>query len=187
MVALQPKLLKPEVQNRPCQPFAKLLLPSHIDRRKQGNLMTTIDPDILAAREATARALGLDPNTIAWPSGDGEPEETVPISQRLKLDRLSDEEWDIVAGFLPDEPRQAGMTQREFLDAVITVVGRGRAWTELQGLGLSSEAVRKRFARLARKGVWQELAAAAEDLSLSTSRRTVLRTIGHRAQQLTER
>lgn len=148
--------------------------------------MTTKNPDILAARDGAARALGLDPSTIAWPCGNHEPVETFPVSHRLKIDQLSDHEWDLIwtVGILPVEPRQAGMTQRELVDAVLTVVGRGRAWTELDSLGLSSEAVRKRFARLARKGVWQALAAKVDDLALSHPRRSAIQAIGFKAQQL---
>ena len=97
--------------------------------------MTTINPEILAARENAARALGLNPSTIAWPCADGQQLEPLPIQGQLKLDHLSDEEWDLIwnTGILPDEPRQASMTHRELVDAVLTVVGRGRAWTELDG------------------------------------------------------
>lgn len=130
-----------------------------------------------------ARNLGINPNIICQP-GDAPSLAKPPPSSRYKLDLLSDAEWAQInaSGILPDEPPQFGtLGNREILEAVITTVGHGRAWTFLDHCGVSSEAVRKKFSRLAAKGVWQRL-AVADGLDLRAKTRASITRIGHRAQ-----
>jgi len=140
--------------------------------------------DLGSTFETVLRNIGLDPRIVSLPSLKTNQSDQPPVSARFVLCRLTDEEWNEIdrAAIFPLEPPQAeAMRNREVLEAVITVVGQGRAWTMLDGCGLSSEAVRKKFARLARKGVWQGLAARAETLAVSGERQAELKTIGHRA------
>jgi hypothetical protein len=136
-------------------------------------------------RDAAARQLGLDPSIIAWPDDAGS-EAVEARSPRWNEPLPFDEaEWGQVAPCFPPEPPQAGAVgNRAIFDAVLRVVAGERAWSILDGATLSSEAVRKKFARLARKGVWQQLAEASGRLELSESRRSQLRAVGRRAQQL---
>ena len=136
-----------------------------------------------------ARNLGLDPNIISWGDGTTERPEEAPL-RRFDLEPLDDSEWDVIVtcGVLPPDPPQFDtMSMRVVLQAVIAVVAGGRPWTNLDDAGLSSEAVRKKFARLAAKGTWQELAAHVDDLGLSEMRKSQIRRIGVRAQQMARR
>lgn len=153
--------------------------------------MTDEMTDRIARMHEAARALGLDPATIAWPSADARTDDgTAPLARDddslLASAPLDDEEWAKLASLLPPEPSQAdAMGNRDLLDAVIAVAGRGRAWTDLDPDRISPEAVRKKFARLARQGTWQALHVAAKELGLSPSRLSELRNIATRAQRMT--
>lgn len=140
-------------------------------------------------RDLAARSLGLDPSLIAWGGATAATQEAAPV-RRFELELLEDVEWDIILAsrVLPADPPQFDtMSTREVLQAVLTVVACGRAWTNLDDLGLSSEAVRKKFARLAAKGVWQALAARADNLGLSDVRKAQLKSVGLRAKQQARR
>lgn len=135
-----------------------------------------------ALAEAPFRKLGLDPSIVTLPSKNAEDSAVRP--PRDTLCRLDDTEWASIerADVLPSEPPQAeAMGNREVLEAVITAVARNRAWTILDELGVSSEAVRKKFARFARRGIWQALADKAETIDLPSERRADLKAIGRRA------
>jgi transposase len=141
----------------------------------------TADP-LQSCRTAAALDLGIDPDTIAWPCDHPVAEPLPRLPRWNEPQPLADAEWCQVAGYFPPEPPQSGaITNRVVIDAVMRVVAGEQPWSVLDRTDLSSEAVRKRFARLARKGVWQQLGDAAAALELSESRRTQLRAIARRA------
>jgi hypothetical protein len=137
-----------------------------------------------ADRDAVLRALGLDPQTIVWDVPTSRP----AASLRQEISPLTDDEWREISAtqLLPTDVGQAAMSNRVFVGAVLSIVS-GRSWTDLDAAGVSSEAVRKKFARLALKGVWQSLASRADDLSLSPARRAALKAAGSRARQIERR
>ena len=145
---------------------------SEIEHSKTGDILQH-------RRDAAALELGLDPSIIAWPV-DASSEAVEPRGPRWNEPLpFDDTEWGQVAACFPPEPPQAGaIANRAVFDAVLRVVAGERAWSVLDGPAMSAEAVRKKFARLARKGVWQQLAAASGTLDLSESRRSQLRAIG---------
>lgn len=151
--------------------------------------MIKICDDVMSRREDAARQLGLNPNTIAWPNDHDDTylpvdDRILPSERRIETNRLVDSEWVVLSatGLLPSEPTQAGsMDNRSFIDAVLAVVGQGRAWTELDAKFVSSEAVRKKFARLSKVGFWQALGDAADNLALTSDRRREFKLIAVRA------
>lgn len=108
-----------------------------------------------------------------------------PIDEQIAT-ALTDDEWSILTetGLLPPEPTQAhALGNRTLVDAVLRTAGRNKPWTSLPTDGVASaEAVRKRFARLAQKGVWQALAVA--DVPLSHKRSTELKMAARHAAAL---
>jgi transposase len=148
--------------------------------QKNGEPKTT-DP-LQSCRTAAALDLGIDPDTIAWPCDHPVAEPPPRLPRWNEPQPLTDAEWCQVAGYFPPEPAQSGaITNRAIIDAVLRVVAGEQPWSVLEGTAPSSEAVRKRFARLARKGVWQQLGDAAAALELSESRRAQLRAVARRA------
>jgi hypothetical protein len=140
----------------------------------------TADP--LQSCRTAALDLGLDPDTIAWPCDQPLAEPPARRSRWNEPEPLADAEWFQIAAYFPPEPPQSGaITNRAIVDAVLRVVAGEQPWSVLEGTALSSEAVRKRFARLARKGVWQQLGDAAAALELSECRRAQLRAVARRA------
>jgi transposase len=143
--------------------------------------------ELQRGREAAARAIGLDPSIIVWPTE----QTSEPLEPRLQKPHwneplpLEDGEWAALAPYFPPEPPQAGaIVNRSILEAVLRVIAGERPWSVLDGTGVSSEAVRKRFARLARRGVWQQLAQAGETLDLPEGRLVQLRAVARRARKL---
>lgn len=123
-----------------------------------------------AARRRDLLAAGLNPDHIVFARRTDDADDDPPMSDRRTpaLVRLDDAEWAAIlaSGALPSEPSQAeAMDNRTFVEAVLSVVGRKYPWTLLDAHGLSSEAVRKKFARYAKKGVWQTLASRVETLT----------------------
>jgi transposase len=133
-------------------------------------------------------ALGIDVDTLpaAWrtparadASTHAPDSDNLPEPAELPL-ALTDAEWAHIAPLLPAEPPQAGTRpNREVLDRVLWVVGKGRRWTDL---GEGHEAVRRKFGRWAHLGVWQRLAAA--DAPLALERRRQLQRLAQRAARL---
>jgi hypothetical protein len=146
--------------------------------------------DAECPRDALLRASGIDPEAIVWSRSAVVGDVSLQSERGLVVCTLEDGEWSEIAGtgIFPQEPTQASaMSNRDLLAAVITIVGQSRAWTELDLLGISSEAVRKKFSRLARKGVWQALAISADKLELSAARRAALKAIGFKSSHMLRR
>lgn len=138
-------------------------------------------------RRDALRALGLNPDLIVFPRPTADEDvQTSPTSSNrrlLQIARLSDEEWAAILNseILPAEPPQHGaMGHREFVEAILTVVGRGARWTDLDPIGLSSEAVRKKFSRYQKKGIWVALSRRAQEIDLPAGLRAALRTAAAR-------
>lgn len=143
------------------------------------------NPDQLAA----LAALGIAPAAVAGPTSPGEDETAAPARRCLPAVTLDDAEWAIIAatGALPPDPPQAqAMATRTLLGALLAVIPASRAWTDLEP-GLPAEVVRKRFARLAAKGVWQRLASALADSALAADRKRQFAAIARRAVSLRRR
>jgi len=132
-------------------------------------------------------ALGIDPATLTEPTAPGlEPEAAPPARRCLSPVTFEDAEWAVIVatGALPADPPQAqSMTTRTFVGAVVAVVATARAWTDLEPV-LPAEAVRKRFARLAAKGVWQRLALAVADSPIAPARQLQFASAARRAASL---
>jgi len=122
--------------------------------------MTVEETELEASRHAACLALGIDPATVAWPAGDGAPKrsEVDPSTSAEQVD-ISDKEWVSIAALLPAEaPQVNSMGNRDFLNAVLTVMRRGGAWVSRQTQAAEIEAVRRRFGRWAHQGVFQRIA-----------------------------
>ena len=65
------------------------------------------------AVEAAARALGLEPKTLAFPSARNGAAETVPPT---KAAPLTDDEWGIIGPLCPPEDRANSWSWRELID-----------------------------------------------------------------------
>ena len=141
--------------------------------------------DLEERRRDACRALGIDPSAIVWPT----PETSGAPSASVATDRegieLSDEDWVLVAPFLPPEAPQANsMSNRDFLEAVLAVMRRGGSWSSRHTPAAEIEGVRRRFGRWAHQGVFQALADALPSLALSPECKRLLALAGQRAAQL---
>ena len=134
------------------------------------------------ARRAALEALGIDPDTVVFPSRDTSP--TEPPEQERDVERpLTDEEWALIEPFLPNEPAQAlAITNRAFVDTVLWVFARAKHWTQIPDD--RGEATRKRFTRWAHAGVWQRLAADIKGRGLGPVREGQLQGLAARAHRL---
>jgi hypothetical protein len=79
------------------------------------------------------------------------------------------------------------MSNRDFLDAVLTAMRRGGVWASRDAPAADIEAVRRRFGRWAHLGVFQALAEALPSFALSPECRRLLALAGQRAAQLKSR
>lgn len=146
--------------------------------------MKTIDEEQVAQRDAVLRRLGIAPEAIVWPdAGTTETPDLVDESvepDQVEDSALTDAEWQAIAPFLPMDAPQASMTNRAFVNAVLSVVRRRRRWTALE----FSEPIRKRFARWAHRNIWQNLAAAVDGLDLARGRKAEFASVARRAERL---
>ena len=129
-------------------------------------------------------ALGIDADTVVCPTAPRE-EVTTP-SPADGILPMTDAEWQLIVAHLPGEaPQEASMPNRAFVDTVLWVLARGKAWTQIPGG--AGEAVRRRFARWAHAGHWPHLSAATRGRGLSAQREAQLAGIAKRALRLQER
>jgi len=138
-----------------------------------------------ADRRRQILAAGLNPDHIVFARRIADEDADAPLlgPRTPPLVRLNDAEWNAIlaSGVLPSEPPQAdAMDNRTFVEAVLSVVGRKYPWTILDIHGLSSEAVRKKFTRYAKKGVWQTLAARVGPQALTAARSAELQVAARR-------
>ena len=141
------------------------------------------------ARATCLRRLGIDPETIVWPAAPGV-EEVADEGLSLPGDVgcLSDEEWALLAPFLPLEaPQVSAMGNRSFLDAVLAAMQRGGAWTSRATTSAEIEAVRRRFGRWAHQGTFQALREALPRLDVSPEHQRLLGLAAQRAASLKAR
>jgi transposase len=137
-------------------------------------------------RRVACLALGIDPATVVWPSQGAEPSE--PADSNPEHVELSDEDWCVLAPFLPpDAPQASSMGNREFLEAVLAAMRRGGVWVSRRTPAAEIEAVRRRFGRWSHLGVFQALANALPGLALSPECKRLLAFAGQRAAQLKSR
>lgn len=148
-------------------------------------------PETLAhddPRRAALEALGLDADIVVLPDvvlPDLGAQRDPPVEASSPL-ALDDGEWAILRPWLPEEAAQANtLPNRAFLDAVLWLVTRGRAWTRMADR--RGEAARKRFARWAHAGVWENLIEHVTGGGLTPAREAQLRTIAVRARGLRQR
>lgn len=134
------------------------------------------DPRIVAAL-----AIGLDLDTARLIFAVGK--ETIPTPPRPSV-ALSDQEWELIEPLLPGSDRQhSAMPQRVFVNLVLCTAGERRGWTTAATTG-QGEAVRKRFARWATLGVWQNISGSLAALDLTSYRRQQFAELAQRAERL---
>jgi hypothetical protein len=103
-----------------------------------------------AMRRAACVALGIEFAAVAWPSENesekSEQTQDVAAAGDSKRVQLSDADWDLIAPLLPSEaPQTKSMPNRDFLEAVLTVMRRGGTWASRYTPAADIEAVRRRF------------------------------------------
>lgn len=79
---------------------------------------------------------------------------------------LRDEQWSKIAGLVagkPDDPGQTGRDNRLFVEAVLWIVRTGSPWRDLPEEFGTWNTIYQRFARWARRGVWQRIFDALAD------------------------
>jgi transposase len=79
---------------------------------------------------------------------------------------ISDREWDAVHPLLSGKATDCGVTAKDnrlFFNAVVWLLRSGAAWADLPERFGKSNSVRKRFRRLAQKGVWERVFQALQD------------------------
>ena len=97
----------------------------------------------------------------------------------------SDNEWEALAPLLPRDRCQGNvMSNRDFLDALLQVMGRRGRWNARDRPARRSEAVRRRFSRWAQAGVFEGLETVLPDLDLAPQTKRLLACAAHRARQL---
>jgi len=142
-----------------------------------------ITPELLDCREEL-EALGIDPDIVVLPSGCSAGTEDRDKVRLCETEgELTDEEWTLICPLLPPEARQARtISNREFVNSVLWVFAGGRHWTQIAGD--RGEAMRKRCARWAHAGVWQELHEDIKGRGLSPGRESQLLALAERARRL---
>ena len=134
-----------------------------------------------------ARALGLDPSVIVWPDRREDRAAGQPHLPDPKRGGLSAGEWAALAPCLPDEAPQAEATSnRDFVNAVLDAMRRGR-WASRHMPRPTIEAVRRRFARWAHRGIFQAIAASLPNPALSSETTHLLELAVRRARRLKAR
>jgi hypothetical protein len=120
------------------------------------------------AVEAAARALGLDPRTLAFP---GVRNVDVPSTLLAKAEALSDEEWTIIAPLCPAEDRANSWSWREFIDTELWALSPKNTISSLS----TANAHRCRRRRVAVRGDFDRLVDAVRELErISEERRMAL-------------
>jgi transposase len=151
------------------------------------------DNDNKTVRDAAARALGIEPELIAWslvaePTGDDRlPEHAPATTPDLITDvaPLTDSEWQALAPLLPRERCQGNvMSNRDFLDALLQVMARRGRWNARDCPARISEAVRRRFSRWAQAGAFESLEKMLCDLDVAPQTKRLLAGAARRARQL---
>lgn len=136
----------------------------------------------MLSRQDALDELGIDVDTISWPTSSTADETSLLVSQAEPAS-LTGDEWAVVCEFLPADPSQtAAMTNREFIDAVLWTLAQRKTWTQISGE--RGEAIRKRFARWAHAGTWQQLYTAVRDTRLSAARQSQFGTLANRAERM---
>lgn len=82
---------------------------------------------------------------------------------------LTDEQWVRIEGLLPGkkgDPGRTAVDSRLFLEAVLWIVRTGAPWRDLPERFGPWNSVFQRFNRWAKKGVWQRVFEALQDLDL---------------------
>jgi transposase len=80
----------------------------------------------------------------------------------VKRYELSDEQWERICKLLPGkagDPGRTGKNNRAFVNAVLWVLRSGARWSDLPERYGKWKSVHTRFARWARKGVWERIFA----------------------------
>jgi transposase len=79
---------------------------------------------------------------------------------------ITDADWDRIKDLLPGQPGQHGKVAKDnrlFIDAVLWIGKTGAPWRDLPERFGNWNSVWRRFARWARKGVWQRVFAVLQD------------------------
>ena len=101
---------------------------------------------------------------------------------------ISDAQWERIAPLLPGKATDRGVTARDnrlFFNALIWLLRAGTPWADLPERFGKPHTVRKRFRRLAQKGIWKGVFEALQepDLDRVMLDSTVVRAHQHAAGQ----
>lgn len=142
----------------------------------------TDDAEVMKERRSALAALGIDPDTVVFPSSDKPRDDGDHVDGGANHE-LTDQEWEIIAPLLPSESRQAhAIANRDFVNLVLWIFARAKHWTQIAGD--RGEAARKRFGRWAHASVWQVLYAQMPFDKLGARRKAQLGAIADRAERL---
>ncbi len=106
----------------------------------------------------------------------------------MRRHEISDTAWTVVSPLLSGKASDCGVTAKDnrlFFNAVLWIMRTGCPWADLPERFGKFDSVRKRFRRLAQKGVWERLfdAVKAPELEGVMLDSTILRAHQHSAGQ----
>lgn len=125
--------------------------------------------------KAAARALGIDPDTLPAPQPPEPDPEPEPLPE-LKIEPLSDDEWDILKPALLGHRRYLSkIPPRAYMDAVLWLAAYRFAFPLLPVSGdWTADAVRDKLARDSRAGLWSAVFAVADKSGMLSDERLKL-------------
>jgi len=106
----------------------------------------------------------------------------------MRRHEITDRQWEVVSPLLSGKATDSGVTAKDnrlFFNAVVWIMRTGCPWADLPERFGKFDTVRKRFRRLAQKGVWHRLfeALQAPELDWVMLDSTVVRAHQHAAGQ----
>ena len=106
----------------------------------------------------------------------------------MRRHEITDRQWEAIAPLLPGKITDCGVTARDnrlFINALVWLMRIGCPWADLPERFGKSNSVRKRFRRLAQKGVWKNAFDALQepDLDWVMLDSTLIRAHQHSAGQ----
>ena len=106
----------------------------------------------------------------------------------MRRHEISEASWQVIGPLLPGKASDCGVSAKDnrlFFNAVLWIMRTGCPWADLPERFGKFDTVRKRFRRLAQKGVWQRLfeTVQAPELDWVMLDSTILRAHQHSAGQ----
>lgn len=84
----------------------------------------------------------------------------------MRRHEITDRQWETIAPLLPGKMTDCGVTAKDnrlFVNAVVWLMRTGCPWADLPERFGKANSVRKRFRRLAQKGVWKKIFDAVQE------------------------